>query len=357
LSFIAGIGRLHREELVAQGYRTLASAAVIPIPIVFQPTRGSPDTYARIREQARLQHQQRTDGCPVHELLPVVEGHGLARLPEPSAGDLFLDLEAARFAREGGREYLFGVWTRAQAGAPTSQYEGRWAFTDAEECAAFEALIDRIIAACATDPGMHVYHFGHYEPSALKRLMGRHASRADELDRLLRAGRLVDLYAVVRQALRAGVENYSIKQLEQFYGFVRVVPLHDASTHLHAIELALEGEAAGSIADEVRAAVQGYNRDDCRSTEELRDWLECLRADLFTSGTEVLRPALKEDAASEQVSELEQRQQAARAQLLCDLPLERRALRITRSIPLGCWRICWIGTGVRTSLPGGSTSG
>jgi uncharacterized protein len=39
----------------------------------------------------------------------------------------------------------------------------------------------------------------------------------------------------------------------------------------------------------------------------------------------VLRPALKEDAASEQVSELEQRQQAARAQLLCDLPLEASA--------------------------------
>ena len=61
-----------------------------------------------------------------------------------------------------------------------------------------------------------------------KRLMGRHATRADELDRLLRGERFVDLLAVVRQALRAGVESYSIKQLEQFYAFAREVPLGDA---------------------------------------------------------------------------------------------------------------------------------
>ena len=48
--------------------------------------------------------------------------------------------------------------------------------------------------AWTADPGMHVYHFGHYEPSALKRLMGRYATREEEIDELLRAGRFVDLY-------------------------------------------------------------------------------------------------------------------------------------------------------------------
>ena len=33
LSFIAGIGRVHREELTAQGYPTLATAAAMPLPI------------------------------------------------------------------------------------------------------------------------------------------------------------------------------------------------------------------------------------------------------------------------------------------------------------------------------------
>jgi predicted RecB family nuclease len=322
LSFIAGASRLHRQELVVQGYPTLATAAAMPVPIAFKPARGSRDTYARIREQARLQHQQRTEKRPIHELLPLVEKQGLSRLPIPSPGDLFLDLEAARFAREGGREYLFGVWTREQAESPGLRYDGRWAFTDAEERSAFEALIDRIMAVLAADSGMHVYHFGHYEPSALKRLMGRHATRADQLDQLLRGERFVDLHAVVRQALRAGVESYSIKQLEQFYGFARDVPLHSATAHLQVIELALESDAAASIAEGVRAAVQGYNRDDCRSTEELRDWLEGLRADLMARGTDVPRPTLKDGDASQKVSELEKRQEAARAQLLAGLPPE-----------------------------------
>ena len=98
----------------------------------------------------------------------------------------------------------------------------------------------------AADPGMHVYHFGHYEPAALKKLMGRYATRGDELDRLLRAERFVDLHAVVRQSLRAGVESYSIKQLERFYGFAREIDLRVAAAERHSVELSLEAGAASA---------------------------------------------------------------------------------------------------------------
>ena len=47
--------------------------------------------------------------------------------------------------------------------------------------------------ASSADPTMHVYHYAPYEPTALKRLMGRHGTREDEVDRLLRGGVLVDL--------------------------------------------------------------------------------------------------------------------------------------------------------------------
>ena len=46
---------------------------------------------------------------------------------------------------------------------------------------------------------------------------------------MLRAGRFVDLYAVVRQGVIAGIERYSIKNLETFYGFERAVKLDDAN--------------------------------------------------------------------------------------------------------------------------------
>jgi uncharacterized protein len=214
-----------------------------------------------------VQHQQRTAGQPVHELLPVVPQQGLCRLPEPSPGDLFLDLDGAAYAREGGREYLFGLWMQGE-------YRAWWAHDDAEEQRAFEQVMDLIETQWATHPGMHVFHYAPYEPTAFKRLMGRYASRADQLDRLLRGERFVDLLAVVRQSVRAGVESYSIKQLEQYYDFVREVPLTDARVHLTTFELALESQAAQAVPAETRDAVAGYNKDDCRSTEALRDWLE-----------------------------------------------------------------------------------
>jgi uncharacterized protein len=312
LSFIAGIGRLHRKELESHGVRTLAAVAALPIP--FTPSRGSRDTYVRFREQARVQNEQRTMGKPVYELLQLESDRGLTWLPAPSPGDLFLDLEGAPFAREGGREYLFGLWS--------SVYEDWWAFSDGDERVGFEAVVDRIMRACDTDPGMHVYHFGHYEETAFKRLMGRHATRAEELDRLLRSDRFVDLHTIVRGALRAGVESYSIKELEQYYNFAREVPLRDASGHRLTIELALESEAGTVIPDEVRHAVRGYNRDDCRSAQALRDWLEHLRSDLEANGTGMPRPEAKPGDPSEKVNALDQEAEAIRQKLLAELPSE-----------------------------------
>src|SRR5690606_14108516 len=133
-----------------------------------------------------------------------------------------------------------------------------------EERAAFEAVMDAIAEAWNRDPAMHVYHFGHYEVTAFKRLAGRYAVRAEELDRLLRADRFVDLHRVTRQTLRAGVESYSIKQLEQFYGFRREAALSGVGAWLHATEVALEAGLPEEITPEIKQHVEAYNADDCR---------------------------------------------------------------------------------------------
>jgi len=52
-------------------------------------------------------------------------------------------------------------------------------------------------------PAMHIFHFTAYEPSALKRLMGRYATREDEIDRMLRAGLFVDLHTLLKRSVRA----------------------------------------------------------------------------------------------------------------------------------------------------------
>src|SRR5262249_28813498 len=138
----------------------------------------------------------------------------------------------------------------------------------------FESFIDEVMERWAKFPALHIYHFSQYEPSALKRLMGRYATREDELDRMLRAGIFVDLHGVARQALRASVERYSLKDLEIFFGFDRKTDLREASRNLRSMECALELNESTAIPSDVLKTVQAYNEEDCLSTLRLRDWLE-----------------------------------------------------------------------------------
>jgi predicted RecB family nuclease len=317
LSLVAGITRLQRRELESRAVTTMTALAELPFPLDPEPRRGSHEAYERAGLQARLQVASKGKTPPLHELLgPVEPERGFCRLPEPTPGDLFLDLEGDPFVAEGGREYLFG-FIRADG-----SYEARWAFTEPEERQGFEWAMDVIARAIAEHPTMRVYHYSPYEPAAFKRLMGRHATRENELDAMLRSGRFVDLYAVVRQGLRAGVERYSIKNLEPLYEFHRDVDLDLANLQLRELEKALE-TGATSLPPEVARAVEGYNRDDCVSTLRLRDWLETLRAGLIATGTEVPRPALENGEPSAELDEKAKEVEALRARLLARLPADR----------------------------------
>jgi uncharacterized protein len=327
LSLVAGISRLQRRELAEREVHTLRALAELPLPLAFEPKHGAAKSYEKVREQARLQFESRGKEIPSFELVEVVADEGLCLLPEPTPGDVFLDLEGAPFAGEigsGGREYLFGVVTLGAVGKPV--YRAIWADSLAAEKRAFEELVDWIGRQRTAHPSAHVYHYAAYEPSALRRLMCRHATRENEIDALLRAGAFVDLYTVVRQSLRAGVERYSIKNLEPLYGYVREVDLEDARRHLQAMELALETDRFADLEPAVPRAVEGYNRDDCLSTVQLRDWLERLRADLVAKGAHVPRPHPREGAPSEALDERQRRVEALRARLReVDEP-ERRVL-------------------------------
>ncbi len=321
LSFVAGISRLQRTELQAASVATLAQLGTLPLPLQFRPRRGALETYVRVREQARLQLAGRTQQLPVHELLPIEIDAGLARLPAPSPGDIFLDLEGDPFVRDGGREYLFGLVVAQEDKSLTSM--SWWAYTDSEERIAFESVVDEILRSWAANPTMHVYHYAPYEPAAFKRLMGRHATREAEVDRMLRAELFVDLHAVVKHAIRASVERYSIKDLEPFYAFKRTLDLAEVRTNLRVVERALELGAVDAITPEVRSAVESYNRDDCVSALRLREWLEGLRTSVVASGIPVPRPQTKDGGASEQIDERARRVKAAVVALTAGVSAER----------------------------------
>ncbi len=158
---------------------------------------------------------------------------------------------------------------------------------------------------------MHVYHYAPYEPTALKRLMGRYGTREAEVDRLLREGVMVDLLRVVRQSLRASVESYSIKKMEAFYDFTREIDLRDAGSSIVAFEEWLElGEGDRPEATHLDR-IERYNRDDVVSNLRLRDWLETLRGE-FTAqtGLDVPRPVARDAELPADLTEAQARVEA-----------------------------------------------
>jgi uncharacterized protein len=306
LSLVAGISRIQREAFTERSVTTVVGLSEVPLPIDPPLARGSAASAERVREQARVQVAGRQRGEPVYELLQdVVPGEGLAALPPPSPGDLFFDIEGDPYAFGEGLEYLLGFVD------VDGRYTAFRALDRAQEKAAFEAFMDLVTARLEAHPSLHVYHYHHYEPTHLKHLMGRHATREDELDRLLRGKVLVDLHRVVRQGLRASVESYSIKQLESLYGYKRTVDLKSATHALSHFEAWLElgGEAGGERA--LFEMIEGYNQDDCVSTLRLRHWLEGLRDELAeATGAPVPRPPGADPMPSEEQTEAQARVQA-----------------------------------------------
>lgn len=320
LCLVAGVSANQIAELKTQGITTATALAAMPTPLTWKPVRGAAQSYERVREQARIQIESREAGALRFELLPPVPEAGLCLLPEPSEGDVFFDIEGDPHVGEHGLEYLFGYRYRGADG--NWAYTGDWAFDREKEKAIFERFVDFVTERRKTYPDLHVYHYAPYEPGTLKRLMGRYASREDEIDNFLRGKILVDLYSVVRNGLRAGVESYSIKKLEPLYGFERSTALPDANVALASVQAGLELADTASISAEDRQTVQGYNEDDCASTQFLRDWLEERRTELVTKGTDVPRPAPGQEGPSEELSERQKQIAELIERLTADVPVD-----------------------------------
>jgi predicted RecB family nuclease len=295
LSLVAGMTRSATQRLVAAELPTLASLGDAPAGLTVRDV--NPGAYARLHDQARIQLEGRRTGSLRYELLPLSEepNRGLAGLPEPSPLDVFFDIEADPWAVDGGIEYLFG-WVEEVEGQGV--FHELWAHEPAEEKVMFEAFIDVVMERLARDPAMHVYHYAPYEPTALKRLMSRYATREEEVDRILRGNVLVDLYGIVRQSLQASVESYSIKKIEKFYMPQREGAVTSAGFSVVEYERWLKTRDPAIL-----AAIASYNRDDCLSNWLLRGWLERLRREAEAEFGVVLgRPQMVSGEASDAVT-------------------------------------------------------
>jgi predicted RecB family nuclease len=272
LQLVAGLRGPTRRRLIDAGVRSIDDLATLrePVPDVRE------STVSRLREQARLQLEQEADpaGGIRHE---VVDETPLRMLPAPSPGDVFFDFEGDPLWQEPGSptwglEYLFGL-VEVDTGEPV--FRAFWAHDRAAERDALVQFVEYLTARRRRWPDLHVYHYAPYEPAALLRLAARHAVVEDDVDQLLRDGVLVDLYAVVRAAVRVSQRSYSLKKLEPLYmpGRVGAVTSGDQSIVVYHQYLAATAEQRADDARGLLTEIADYNRDDCVSTWLLRDWL------------------------------------------------------------------------------------
>lgn len=106
LSLVANMRRSQTTRLREREIETVAELARAASS--GRPPRIGPQTFETLRRQAALQVDQRSTGRPSYELLELEAERGVARLPPPSPGDLYFDMEGDPFFDQ-GLEYLFGV--------------------------------------------------------------------------------------------------------------------------------------------------------------------------------------------------------------------------------------------------------
>jgi len=264
LVLVAGARREQVVRLRDAGLSTLTTLALTATRI--EVPRIAPHSFETLRDQALLQlARRRTERLDWHPI-DCDPGRGFELLPPPSSGDVIFDIEGDPFWEPArGLHFLFGLLLRQGEGW---RYRPIWAHDRSGERAMFETLVDLVQERLASDPGMHVYHYGAYEDAALKQLMGTYATREEAVDNLLRRAVLVNLHTVVRQGLRAGVDSYSLKEVEALAGFKRQANVRAGIAAVLAYE-----KWRKSKDDALLASIAEYNAEDCRATLALRDWL------------------------------------------------------------------------------------
>jgi predicted RecB family nuclease len=270
LSGVANISRSQIKKLEAAEVTTMSDLARSKVEHV----PGLPKAILRrLKTQARLQVESAGETRPCYEILqpsPQFPRRGLGLLPPSSSMDVYFDIEGFPL-HHGGLEYLLGV-VYLEEGNP--RFTDWWAHNDTQEKLAFEGFVDWVYERWLNDPEMHIFHYAAYEVTALRKLMGKYATREREVDNLLRNQVFVDLFKIVSQGLIVGTSSYSLKDIEGLYRDVREGEVTTAGGSVVAYNYWLESEESEAWQEsEILKEIRDYNEVDCISTWELAEWL------------------------------------------------------------------------------------
>ena len=228
-------------------------------------------TFARIRQQARLQKQSLSKNKILYELIESEDKNiGLWLLPKQSKNDIYFDLESNPLNKDFVLHYLWGVAHEDEEGG----FKCWWAHDREEMQDAFSKFIDWAYTRWTQDNSMHIYHYGHFETSTIKSLMGEFGLMETKIDNLLRNGVFVDLYKIIKQSLCIGTESYGLKTLEPMFRDSRSNEVQSGQDSTVQYEEWIHDQLGNDhLNDPILKEIWDYNKEDCESLIILAAWL------------------------------------------------------------------------------------
>jgi uncharacterized protein len=312
---LARVNRRTRPKLEQAGIKDVSALAALGPEAVVAGVSAT--TLRKARSDARLYlHEERSGLAHMRLRFPRAD-RGLSLLPEPAEGDVFFDLEGYPLAAEGNLVYLWGLVVR---GGGEDTYHRWWAESALEEEAAYFAVVHFLEAAVTDDPDRRVYHYNQYEVTAMRRLGSRIGGDVEARALRVIDAAFVDLLPIARYSIRTSSMSAGLKALERFYRGERAGEVSDASGSIVEYDRWLHDSDRARL-----VAIESYNKDDCESLADLRDWLWSLAGDVAearSSAGNAADPALAEIAAFPDLSE----RLVAASKLSTGGPLLRRTL-------------------------------
>ncbi|HEU5223319.1 MAG TPA: TM0106 family RecB-like putative nuclease [Candidatus Lumbricidophila sp.] len=299
---VGGVRVTQRARLAAAGITTIDELAAGHRSVV----GIQPSTLDALREQARLQLDAESrkaaavasgwveGDAPVPPPFRVIDPTAIDAIPVPNDGDLFFDFEGDPLYSEQDRWGIDYLWGMVDTDEVFTRF---WSHDLAAEKQALLDFLALVKVRRETHPDLHIYHYAAYERTHLASIAARHGVGEADVDQLFHDGVLIDLYPIVKRAVRVGSRSYSIKKLEPLYmgAELRTANVTNGGDsileYVRARELAGQADAASQAeGDKILADLADYNRYDCVSTKRLRDWLLGLRS---SHGPRMVMPQLE----------------------------------------------------------------
>ena len=322
LSQISNISRSHIQKLNDEGILTMSD---LINPDKARPKKFESKVFNRLQLQASLQKASQQKEKIQYSVLDNHDPRiGLYTLPEKSINDIYFDIESNPLNHEYVLHYLWGVAHEDHKGA----FNCWWAHDKKQMKNTFGLFIDWVYERWVRDSNMHVYHYGAFETSTIKSLMGEFGIKETKVDNMLRNGVFIDLYRVIKQSLCIGTEGYGLKKLEPLFRDSRINEVQsgqDSTVQYEAWTIKQDGTDHES--SKILKEIWDYNKEDCESLIELTNWLRNIQEkkgispiDSFAE-SEVKEPEDIEKTLDILLNELDESSNRPHAKLLANLCL------------------------------------